>query len=83
MARYLQQTGELPENNQGKGATHATHLDNPDVVSAVRNWVIGLVPVDEGGFKGRICVSRAPLPLSLDLSYYYPDASMQIMLICQ
>ena len=83
MACYLQWTGELPENNQGKGTTHATHLDNPDIVSAVRNWVIGLVPVDEGGFEGHICVSQAPLSLSLDLSYYYPDVSMQIMPICQ
>ena len=83
MARYLQRTGELPENNQGKGATHATHLNNLEVASAVRSWVVGLVPVDEGGFEGRVRVPRAHLSSSLDLSYRYPDASMQIMPICQ
>ena len=54
MARYLQRTGELLENNQGKGATHATHLNSLEVASAVHSWVTGQVPVDEGGFEGRV-----------------------------
>ena len=67
MARYLQRMGELPENNQGKGATHATHLNNPEVASAVRSWVNGLVPVGEGGFEGRVSVALALLSLITQL----------------
>ena len=79
MACYLQWTGVLPENNLGKGATHATHLNNLQVASAVHSWVMGMVPIDEGGFEGHISVAFTHL--SLYLSYCSSDASMQTELI--
>jgi hypothetical protein len=51
-ARHLLRTGELLENNQGKGAHHESHLSRPSVVHALRRWVSGLVPSEEGGFEG-------------------------------
>jgi hypothetical protein len=53
-ARYLLRTGELLENDQGKGANHETLLSRPSVVQALRRWVNGLVPSDEGGFEGQV-----------------------------
>jgi hypothetical protein len=53
-ARYLLCTGELLENNQGKGANHETLLSRPSVVQALRRWVNSLVPSDEGGFEGQV-----------------------------
>jgi hypothetical protein len=54
-ARHLLRTGELLENNQGKGAHHESHLSRPSVVHALRRWVNGLVPSEEGGFEGQVC----------------------------
>ncbi|KAJ7656728.1 hypothetical protein DFH06DRAFT_1328283 [Mycena polygramma] len=54
MAKNLEIRGELPESMQGKGAFHATLLDNPDVLSAVRVWATGALKFDEGGFEGKI-----------------------------
>ena len=65
MACSLQWTGELPENNLGKGATHATHLNNLEVASAVCSWVMGMVPIDEGGFEGCVSVAFAHLHITL------------------
>ena len=55
--------GELPENNQGKGTTYATYLDNLEVTSAVHSKVTGLVLVDKGGFEGHVSVALAYLSL--------------------
>ena len=81
MVCYLQWTGKLLENNLGKGATHATHLNNPEVALAVRSWVMGMMPIDEGGFEGRVSVAFAHLLLYL--SYCSSDVPMQTELICQ
>ena len=51
---YLCRTGELPENNQGKGGAHATLLNRPDIASGVRRFVNGDIPIEEGGFGGRV-----------------------------
>jgi hypothetical protein len=53
-AHYLRRTGELPENNQGKGGAHATLLNRPDIASGVRRFVNGDIPIEEGGFGGRV-----------------------------
>lgn len=53
-ARTFSETGELPENNQGKGAKHKTHFDNPDVKPRLEAFARGLVPKAEGGFEGRV-----------------------------
>ena len=53
-AHYLLRTGDLLENDQGKGANHETLLSWPSVVQALRQWVNGLVPSDEGGFEGQV-----------------------------
>jgi hypothetical protein len=53
-ARHLLRTGGLLENNQGKGAHHESHLSRPSVVHALRRWVSGLVPSEEGGFEGQV-----------------------------
>lgn len=54
MTNELFRTGRLPESRQGKGATHKSHLLNPRITSALRNWVKGLLPFDEGGFEGLV-----------------------------
>ncbi|KAJ7822405.1 hypothetical protein B0H14DRAFT_3470808 [Mycena olivaceomarginata] len=37
-AEFLCETGALPESNQGKGAFHASALNNPDIISGLRHW---------------------------------------------
>jgi hypothetical protein len=54
-AHHLLSTGELLRNNQGKGAHYESHLSRPSVVHALRRWVNGLVPSEEGGFEGQVC----------------------------
>jgi hypothetical protein len=54
-ARTFSATGELLESNQGKGAKHKTHFDDPDVKPRLEAFARGLVPEAEGGFKGRVC----------------------------
>lgn len=53
-ARIFSESGELLENNQGKGARHKTHFDDPDVKPRLQAFARGLVPENEGGFKGRV-----------------------------
>ncbi len=53
-AHHLCRTGELPESNQGKGGAHATLLNRPDIASGVRRFVNGDIPIEEGGFGGRV-----------------------------
>jgi hypothetical protein len=53
-ARSFSETGELPENNQGKGAKHKTQFDDPGVKPRLEAFARGLVPEAEGGFKGRV-----------------------------
>ncbi|KAJ7264692.1 hypothetical protein C8J57DRAFT_1230464 [Mycena rebaudengoi] len=57
-ARTFSETGQLPENNQGKGAKHKTHFDDPDVKPRLEAFARGLVPQDKGGFKGRIAPDK-------------------------
>ncbi|KAJ7243667.1 hypothetical protein C8J57DRAFT_1556267 [Mycena rebaudengoi] len=57
-ARSFSETRELPENNQGKGAKHKTHFDDPSVKPRLEAFVRGLVPEAEGGFKGRIAPDK-------------------------
>ncbi|KAG6824115.1 hypothetical protein H0H92_007974, partial [Tricholoma furcatifolium] len=52
IARHLVDIGRLPESNQGKGALHATLLNNPSVWSALQVWVKGVLAIDEGGYEG-------------------------------
>ncbi|KAJ7481620.1 hypothetical protein FB451DRAFT_132888 [Mycena latifolia] len=70
-ARIFSATGELPENNQGKGAKHKTHFDDPDVKPRLEAFARGLVPEAEGGFKGRVSwqipISTASGPCSLTI----------------
>jgi hypothetical protein len=54
LAAYLETRGELPPPTQGQGAHHATLLDNPDVLSAVRVWCTGALDFEEGGFEGKV-----------------------------
>ncbi|KAF8987579.1 hypothetical protein BDQ17DRAFT_1334979 [Cyathus striatus] len=54
MALHVLKTGQLPENRQGKGAQHASHLDRAEVNLAIQNWLKGEIPVDKGGFIGRL-----------------------------
>jgi hypothetical protein len=53
-AHYLSRTGELLENNQGKGGAHATLLNRPEIASGVRRFVNGDIPIEEGGFGERV-----------------------------
>lgn len=53
-ARHLLHTGLLLETNQGKGASHETLLNRPGVVAALRRFVNGLVPVEDGGYIGQV-----------------------------
>lgn len=54
LSAYLLRTGLLPENNQGKGASHETLLNRADVLAGLRLFVTGVIPVNEGGFEGRV-----------------------------
>ncbi|KAF9009680.1 hypothetical protein BDQ17DRAFT_1421844 [Cyathus striatus] len=58
MALHILKTGQLPENKQGKGAYYKSYLDHPDVNSAIQNWLKGEVPIDQGGFSGRLSAPK-------------------------
>jgi hypothetical protein len=79
-AHYLRRTGELPENNRGKGGAHATLLNRPDIASGVRRFVNGDIPIEEGGFGGRVSglVSRQINKANSNI----PDAAAQVVQIC-
>ena len=51
---YLHRVGELQSARQGKGAVHRSFLLEPQVVTAVQAWVKGVVPLEEGGYTGRV-----------------------------
>lgn len=53
-AQHVFRTGELPKREQGKGAKHASHLDNPDVKKRLVIWSNGLVDKKDGGYEGRM-----------------------------
>ncbi|KAF7310230.1 DDE family endonuclease [Mycena indigotica] len=53
-AIMLEKTGELPDNKHGQGGAHKSHIDNPEVKSRLRVFLKGDIPVEEGGFVGRI-----------------------------
>lgn len=52
---YLHRVGELQASRQGNGAAHRSLLSEPQVVAAIQAWVKGAVPVDKGGYIGRVC----------------------------
>lgn len=70
MTNELFRTGQLPESRQGKGATHKSYLLNPRVTSALRNWVKGLLPDDEGGFIGLVRFYLFIIILSILIDQY-------------
>ena len=51
---YLYRVGELQVSKQGKGATHRSLLSEPQIVAGVQAWVKGAIPVDKGGYTGRV-----------------------------
>lgn len=51
---YLHRVGELQTSKQGKGATHRSLLSEPQVVAAIQAWVKGAIPVEKGGYIGRV-----------------------------
>jgi hypothetical protein len=51
---HLHRVGELQDSKQGKGAAHKSLLSEPRVATAIQTWVKGVVPVDEGGYTGRV-----------------------------
>jgi len=56
---YLHRVGELQTSKQGKGATHRSLLSEPQVTAAIQAWVKGAVPVEKGGYVGRVwCLER-------------------------
>lgn len=56
LSAYLLRTGELPENNRGKGASHESLLNRADVLAGIRLFVTGILPIDEGGYEGPVSV---------------------------
>jgi hypothetical protein len=57
-AAFLAENGTLPDSNQGKGAFHASVLNNPDVITALRHWATGALDVKDGGFDGGVSVGN-------------------------
>ena len=51
---HLYRVGELQVSKQGKGAVHQSLLSEPRVAAAIQNWVKGAVPVEKGGYIGRV-----------------------------
>ncbi|KAF7291198.1 DDE family endonuclease [Mycena indigotica] len=47
IAREFLATGEIAESNQGKGAHHATHFDNPDVKPRLDAFCKRLIPPEK------------------------------------
>lgn len=54
MGVYLLQTGLLLQSNQGKGAFHESLLNNPEVISNLRQWSKGVLDAADGGFTGPV-----------------------------
>lgn len=67
MASYILRTELLPTSNRGKGAAHPSLLNNPEVLSRLRQWVKGLIPLNQGGFEGRVSMS----PFSFNTCPYF------------
>ena len=57
MASHILRTELLPTSNRGKGAAHPSLLNNPEVLSHLRQWVKGLIPLNQGGFEGQVSMS--------------------------
>ena len=51
---YLHRVGELQTVKQGKGVVHRSLLSESQVVAAIQAWVKGAVPVENGGYVGRV-----------------------------
>jgi hypothetical protein len=51
---YLHRVGELQISKRGKGAAHQSLLSEPQIVSAIQAWVKGAVPMEKGGYIGRV-----------------------------
>ena len=57
MASYILHTELFPTSNHGKGAAHPSLLNNPEILSHLQQWVKGLLPLNQGGFEGWVCMS--------------------------
>ena len=51
---YLHRVGELQTSKQGKGGAHRSLLSEPQVAAAIQVWVKGVIPVEKGGYIGRV-----------------------------
>ena len=51
---HLYRVGELQTSKQGKGGAHLSLLSEPRVVTAIQTWVKGVIPVEKGGYNGRV-----------------------------
>ena len=56
--KYLHQVGELQTSKRGKGAAHQSFLLDPRVVAGIQTWVKGTIPVEKGGYIGRVWYSK-------------------------
>lgn len=66
-ANCLLRTGDLPESNQGKGASHATLLAHPEVLRGVKQFVVGVISLKDGGFEGQVSFIKLILSSVIDL----------------
>lgn len=55
---YLQRVGELQTLRQGKGAVHHSLLSEPRVATAIQAWVKDAIPMEKGGYDGRVWYLR-------------------------
>ena len=51
---YLHRVGELQVPKQGKGGAHRSLLSEPQIAAGIQDWVKGAVPVEDGGYIGRV-----------------------------
>lgn len=76
---YLHRVGELQTSKQGKGATHQSLLLEPQVVAAIQAWVKGAVPVEKGGYVGRVwCFEQKMQTCSI-----FAGAALEVVQVCQ
>ena len=56
--KHLHQVGELQILKRGKGVVHWSLLSDPRVVTGIQTWVKGAIPVEKGGYIGRVWCSK-------------------------
>ncbi|KAJ7597988.1 hypothetical protein C8J56DRAFT_883292 [Mycena floridula] len=54
MAMHMLRTDEVLRTKQGKGAVHASLLNNPEVLAGLHKFTAGLIPLEEGGYGTKI-----------------------------